>query len=373
MFSIFRKVVIVMPRQLMRRSQSPPWRQLMAHFKKAGYQDHGFPTKKYGYQSGPKYYRPKQLHFAKDQYPHGGDDFDQGHEEVNHVMVPHGKGISHAVSFGKGYIPFDTYKDHRQSTTPHQNYIVEDHHHTTQDAQYSPTINYPVHPGYSRPFLSSQADSYAATEDGNHDEFQKRSQQRAAQNFRNENPSYNFKNIPSQLGEHPGVAQPLIGKPSDIFRSSSSISTPTINKQPIILRDSLLIDDYNKKLAELTTSWPNLSNNNHLIPGSILNTRQGSLGQFDGFSRQFGGLANSHFLINPDQGQKGYAVKEDVVDTPHDFRTMPIQTAPPDIQAPQVPQLIHQQPVQQTLQQFYAQPQVPANFGLPNFQGFVHG
>lgn len=62
------------------------------------------------HHSPPAHYFPKKSMYRSPPFPHGGDDFDQGHEHVNHVRIPYGKDISHAISFGKGYIPYDKIK-----------------------------------------------------------------------------------------------------------------------------------------------------------------------------------------------------------------------------------------------------------------------
>lgn len=62
------------------------------------------------HHSPPAHYFPKKSVYRSPPFPHGGDDFDQGHEHVNHVRIPYGKDISHAISFGKGYIPYDKIK-----------------------------------------------------------------------------------------------------------------------------------------------------------------------------------------------------------------------------------------------------------------------
>lgn len=58
-------------------------------------------------QPAPHFYGPtRPVYHRGPPFPHGGDDFDHGYE-VNHVHVPHGKDVSHMISFGKGYVPYD--------------------------------------------------------------------------------------------------------------------------------------------------------------------------------------------------------------------------------------------------------------------------
>lgn len=98
------KVVLVVPQQV-RRSHAPALRPAAPRYRKSS---HGGDLHFRRYH-GP--YHSKKPLFPNPPFPHGGDDFDQGHETVNHVQIPYGKEISHAVSYGKGYIPYDRIKD----------------------------------------------------------------------------------------------------------------------------------------------------------------------------------------------------------------------------------------------------------------------
>lgn len=361
-----------MPRKV-RRTHSSPLQHLLMYAKKKGHLGHNFPGQLHGYApQAPRYYSPRTLPFAKNQYPQGGDDFDQGHEEVNHVMVPHGKGITHAVSFGNGYIPFDNYKN-PPSVSHHHNYRPE----SPKDAAYSPTVNLPAGPVYSQAYLSQQADAYVENNDNNDEnELQEGSNDRAAQAYSNGGALNEFPKA-GAIGAPPygGVGVlPTSPVPQPVGLQGIPPATIGGGKQEIVLRDTIAFDEYNKQVAELMRKWPGNLGNNNFIAGVLGNNQQGTH-QFNGVSRQYnanallggvfyGGSAADSSL-NRDQAQKGYAVKEDVVDTaPHDFRNAPLQTSPVQplaVQIPQQPIQIYQQPgqsifPQQLTQQIQPQP-----------------
>lgn len=105
------KIVLVIPQQTRRMYHGglgPSWQPPMPRFRKSslGNEVH---YQKY-HHSPPAHYFPKKSMYRSPPFPHGGDDFDQGYEHVNHVRIPYGKDISHAISFGKGYIPYDKIK-----------------------------------------------------------------------------------------------------------------------------------------------------------------------------------------------------------------------------------------------------------------------
>lgn len=133
-------MVVVMPRPSARRSvphRHPPPGQIGpaaagGHPGPPVFTKHGTPV---GF---PFNYPGKKLKYSGPTYPRGGDDFDLGkylrekfniivylkqilivwsgfyiiigHEYINNVKIPHGKGYSHALSYGKGYIPYDNLK-----------------------------------------------------------------------------------------------------------------------------------------------------------------------------------------------------------------------------------------------------------------------
>ena len=105
-----RKVLLVAPKQI-RRSPVVPWqgRIRSPHFRKSHYEANEEYPHFHNRPNSIIYGKPA-FRYNKNHLPHGGDDFDQGHEGVNHVVIPHGKGISHGLSFGRGYIPYDNVK-----------------------------------------------------------------------------------------------------------------------------------------------------------------------------------------------------------------------------------------------------------------------
>jgi len=120
----FRKVVLVVPRQI-RRSPAISWRPSPTHYKKSSYSSNDFHRPAYYSSAVANHYYSKKP-FRPLPYPHGGDDFDQGHEAVNHVHVPYGKDVSHGISFGKGYIPYDNIKSSSLPYVPerYMNFIL---------------------------------------------------------------------------------------------------------------------------------------------------------------------------------------------------------------------------------------------------------
>lgn len=106
------------------------------------------------------------------------------------------------------------------------------------------------------------------------------------------------------------------------------------NKDGIVLRDTVSMDEYHRKLQELTKNWPNvLATGASTAYGGIIPASHQQL--HAGFAVT--GLPGSNFasptgggwITNFAQSKQGYAVREDHGDTAtYDFRTMPIHTAP---------------------------------------------
>lgn len=92
--------------QQTRRMGPPPWQSPLPRSRKS----YASEVHYHKYHGPPVHYHSKKSVYGSSSFPHGGDDFDQGYEHVNHVNIPYGKGISHAVSYGKGYIPYDRIK-----------------------------------------------------------------------------------------------------------------------------------------------------------------------------------------------------------------------------------------------------------------------
>ncbi|CAK9797879.1 hypothetical protein ANTQUA_LOCUS1393 [Anthophora quadrimaculata] len=98
------KVVLVIPQQT--RRMGPSWR----HVGPPRYRKSSQEVQYHRYHGPPAHYHSKKSLYTSPPFPHGGDDFDQGYEHVNHVHIPHGKGVTHAITYGKGYVPYDQIK-----------------------------------------------------------------------------------------------------------------------------------------------------------------------------------------------------------------------------------------------------------------------
>lgn len=141
----------------------------------------------------------------------------------------------------------------------------------------------------------------------------------------------------------------------------SGIPSATIagSKEGIIFRDTVSLDDYNKKVEGFTKNWPRLLGADSLpqsqiississIDDSTLLQQQQYQQQQQQYQQQY---QQQQQLINPlptpaaliganypvsgpnwfselAQPKRGYAVKEELMEPPHDFRTMPIRTSP---------------------------------------------
>lgn len=98
------------------------------------------------------------------------------------------------------------------------------------------------------------------------------------------------------------------------------------NKDGIVLRDTVSLDEYQKKLEELTKTWPNV-----LSTGANFAATQQLHGGYIGLpGASFGGpTGGANWLSSIAQSKQGYAVREDHGDpTTYDFRTMSVQGAP---------------------------------------------
>ena len=142
---------------------------------------------------------------------------------------------------------------------------------------------------------------------------------------------------------------------AQISNTESTSSAPIIvppariggSTHGVIIRDSVSLDDYNKKVEEFTKSWPGIAN----IPGihgsnlAAQTIQQLPASAFPGSSFSAPSSWTSSFA----QGRQGYAVKEDLAEPQIDFRTMNFQNS----------QLQHSFPI-------------PGNANLPNIQA-VYG
>ncbi|XP_032679525.1 uncharacterized protein LOC116847976 isoform X2 [Odontomachus brunneus] len=303
-------------------------------------------------------------------YPQGGDDFDQGHETVNHVHVPYGKDVSHSVSFGKGYIPYENVKS---SNLPfvHERYA-------------GAYARQPAVPDYPPTGFTSVGQEYAAsanthTYDNPHIDSFFSDMEGAARSELHEslkdatNKYYNARSIEKDLSlrnhqafsnaverdrealtksnELPKDVSPAtyshaaaatVANSADVAAAGmqgavilpAGIPPATIagNKDGIVLRDTVSLDDYHRKLEELTKTWPSVLSNG-ATPNSYPGAHQPlhSVDHFPpaGLSVGGTGYAGTGWLPNFAQSKQGYAVREDHVEPmSYDFRTMPIHTKP---------------------------------------------
>lgn len=108
------------------------------------------------------------------------------------------------------------------------------------------------------------------------------------------------------------------------------------NKDGIVLRDTISLDEYQKKLEELTKTWPSVlsAGTNFATAGTISAPQQLHAGfpitggSLPGASF-VGSTGDANWLSSFAQPKQSYAVREDHGDpTTYDFRTMAIQGAP---------------------------------------------
>ncbi|EZA54989.1 hypothetical protein DMN91_009460 [Ooceraea biroi] len=387
---IHAKVVLVVPRQI-RRSPATPWRP--PPHKKSPYGSNDFHHPPYyGSALSTRYYTSKKP-FRPLPYPHGGDDFDQGHESVNHVHIPYSKDVSHGISFGKGYIPYDNLKS---SSLP----FVQDRYAGTYARQ-------PVGPDFTPTGFTSVGQEYAASAtatqsyEGPHvDSFfsDMESATRSDSLKDTAGKYYAARSIEKDLTLRNQQAlgasgaereDPPSAKGTEVFLpkdappaayghvtgTSGAVILPagippaTIagNKEGIVLRDTVSLDEYQRKLEELTKTWPSVLSAGtngaaSFVASAPIHQPLQAVGRFP-----TGGLVGTGFAGGPTggadwlaglqaQSKQGYAVREDQGDpTTHDFRTMPIHTAASSY--PQLPQFAGANTV------------VPARAFAPNFHG----
>ncbi|XP_034941769.1 uncharacterized protein [Chelonus insularis] len=356
-----KKVIFLMPRHV-KRSHGTPWRQFIRppFLKATQFLDNEFlPTHHPKQVLLPGHPRPRGMVQFNKHVPHGGDDFDQGHEEVNHVIIPHGKGITHAISFGKGYIPHDALMHHAGFTSS------SDSHESPDDS-----VNYnSLTPVYITPQMTQQADVYYQNNEADqyHDEIQDR---------KIDDLHVKFLKAKAIAGINPQVSGKLIVHQEQ----------PKSNgNKAYILRDTINFDEYNKKVAELTKSWPTSSGSQ----GPVLST--GSLGIISVKPESLSPLPQlpqipKHTQHNigdhPDTSNiitsinlhppQGYSVKEEIQDIPHDFRTMPIQTNPVRLPTSTGLHVVHpfQNPVNQISP---ASTAIPGFYALSGYSGLLPG
>ncbi|XP_015171765.1 PREDICTED: uncharacterized protein LOC107064028 [Polistes dominula] len=349
-----------------------PWRPKSPGFKKTSYKSNEYYNMHHhDHHPGPHFYGSRPVYHRNPPFPHGGDDFDQGYEEVNHVHIPHSKDVSHAISFGKGYVPYDSIKGTFSFDNDKYTEMIEYANKFTEPNQastsYSSTTasDYNTSPtGYMQENLFS--DSYFS--DVKNIDLQDRKNEeiknyipRAITNNEitqtsttndifemnkettvNKNPTfYKDTGYQDNKGAEGAVILPA-GIPSATIGGS---------KEGIIFRDSVSMDDYNRKVQVFTKNWPSLLGVDSIPQSSIMNPidqsvllqQQQQQQQLQQHQQQqlINPLPTPAALIGPGysaigpnwfteyaEAKRGYAVKEDHMEPQHDFRTMPIQTSP---------------------------------------------
>ncbi|XP_076677247.1 uncharacterized protein LOC143373672 [Andrena cerasifolii] len=311
------RVVLVVPQQV-RRSHAVPLRPAAPRYRKSS---HGGDLHFRRYH-GP--YGSKKPLFPNPPFPHGGDDFDQGHENVNHVQIPYGKEISHAVSYGKGYIPYDRIKD---SLSLGRERYPESQEHKQPEPEYASTSYTSTGPEFF-----PDPDSALSYDERRNDlqSLQKLYSSRSIEKDLTANIDLGG-SLDQGKGKGQGQGQLLLlqQKAAELYRNvspqpqgdvilPSGIPAATIggSKEGIVLRDTVSLDHYQQNLREMTKSWPQFL----------------ATGATTGFQNQQVSQPVSNFAASVSwplsfaQPKQGYAVKEDTMEPPHDFRNMPIQT-----------------------------------------------
>lgn len=127
-------------------------------------------------------------------------------------------------------------------------------------------------------------------------------------------------NIPTSIAAVQGAVIVPAGIPS---------ATIAGNKDGIVLRDTVSLDEYQRKLEELSKTWPNVLSAGTNFAGAPQQLHAGF--PTTGLpGAAFGGLTGgANWLSNFAQSKQGYAVHENHGDpTTYDFRTMAIQGNP---------------------------------------------
>ncbi|XP_076248651.1 uncharacterized protein LOC143188330 [Calliopsis andreniformis] len=321
------KVVVVIP-QPIKRSHSPSWRPGVLRFRKSPHAN-DFHHRKYH----APYYSKKPL-YSSAPFPHGGDDFDKGYESVNHVHIPHGKDISHAVSFGKGYIPYDNIKS--TLSVDHERY-PETQEHKSSESDYTSTSTNSEYP--SSGYETSHSETYfpnpesALNYNERRNDIKKLYTSRSIEKDLAANvdlssilnqgkvPLFLLQQKATELYKVPPPIQGNVVLPSGIPAATIGGS-----KEGIVLRDTVSLDDYQQKLSEMTRSWPQFGANGGSAVASSFQNQQVISSFPAGQTSSFTGSIS--WPLSFAQPKQGYAVKEDTMEPPHDFRTMPIQTSP---------------------------------------------
>ncbi|XP_017788196.1 PREDICTED: uncharacterized protein LOC108570800 [Habropoda laboriosa] len=333
-----KKVILVIPQQT--RRMGPPWRSVGPQRYRKSSQEVQYQR----YHGPPGHYHQKKPVYVNPPFPHGGDDFDQGHERVNHVRIPHGKGVSHAVTYGKGYVPYDQIKgtfslgrerhQSQQEQKPQQSEPeYSSSSFTSSDADYSPS-------GHS--YESTQPEMFFPDAESalNYNErrndrqkfytsrsIDKDSVANAAMDFSGATDKDQLLLLQQRAAE---LYKNVISPPQGAVIVPVGVPTATIggSKEGIVLRDTVALGEYQQKLQEMTKSWPQFQPNAVAALSNGYQTQQVTTGYSTGGSPASGYTGSISWPLNFAQPKQGYDVKEDTMEPPHDFRTMPIQTSP---------------------------------------------
>ncbi|XP_043249045.1 uncharacterized protein LOC122395487 [Colletes gigas] len=333
------KVVVMVPKQI-KRSPGPPWRSGTPRYRKSS---HGNDYH-HRYHGPPGHYQPRKPAYANPPFPHGGDDFDQGHETVNHVHIPHGKDVSHAISYGKGYVPYDHLKG---SFSFGRERHPGSHEHVHSEPLYSSSMysatgaEYPL-PGHS--YESSHAEMYYSDPESAVNERRNDGQRfYSSRSLEKDLSTNNHIDFNVAFGQGKEQLLHLPQKPTDFYNGlslqqqhqtqgsvlwPSKIPPATIggSKEGVVLRDSVSLDEYHQKLQEMTKMWPQiLTSGGTALTGGYQSQLVTS--NFPAAGQPISSFSGSiNWPLNVAQAKQGYAVKEDTMEPPHDFRTMPIRT-----------------------------------------------
>ncbi|XP_054012740.1 uncharacterized protein LOC128894776 [Hylaeus anthracinus] len=346
------KVVVVVPQQI-RRSPAPSWRSGAPRYRKSSH----------GGEFHPRYHGPiGQYHVKKSiypspPYPHGGDDFDQGHETVNHVRLPYGKDVSHAITFGKGYIPYDHIKG--SFSFGRERYPGPPDHEQSEPV-YAPTSYYSSGPEYTpgQMYESSHAEAFYSDPESAMSYNDKRNDRKrfySARSIEKDVTANNPLDYASALNQEKEQLLRLQLKAADFYKTvslqqqpqqqlqlqpqsqpqpqpqgnvvwASNIPSPTIggSKEGIVIKDTVSLEEYQQKLQEMTKSWPQyLANGGTALTGGYQTQQVPTTFPAAGQQTSFTGSIN--WPVNVAQSKQGYAVKEDTNEPPPDFRSMPVQ------------------------------------------------
>lgn len=333
-----RKVIFMIPRHV-RRSPGASWHSHMRPppLRKSHYSADDIYPHLYNRPNSIIYGKPAFRH-GGNYLPHGGDDFDQGHEGINNIVVPHGKGITHGISYGHGYIPYDKIKG---NFSPLKEGFAENHHlkDSSDDSSYSP-----LDPSHVSLTTESDTDSFLPGQSGSYDA------ELTGKTVEDENKLFNSRSLAktsygdklsldnvnsATAGEEKSIIANDYSTSSHVTQTETT-SSPTIfvpspkiagSTYGVVIRDSVSLDDYNKKVEELTKSWPGVVNIPGIHGGNIQhvgqNIQQLSISSFPGASFPAASTWTSSLA-----GSQGYSVREDIVEPEYDFRKMPIQNSP---------------------------------------------